>query len=466
MNLSADLAQRLSTLEEQGLLRKLRRVDSPQGIRIQFEGKQLLNFSSNDYLGLANHPLLKAAAIHAIEKYGVGAGASRLICGSLKLHHELEEALAAFKRTPAALGFSSGYTAAVGVLCALMGKEDVLILDKLVHASIIDAARLSGAQLQIFRHNDIEDLENTLRSSTGSAERRSRPLGLSRDAASRNRLQKPVRHSSSNSKKAATVLRSGFEGLSEKPRTLIVTESIFSMDGDRAPLREIVALKEKYGVWLMVDEAHATGLYGPNHSGLADEAGVSDHVEIQMGTLGKALGSAGGYVSGSRALIDFLINRARPFVFSTAPVPAAAAAATAAIRLVQSAEGDSRRSLLRARVSELCSHLDPEKNTGASHIIPLLLGAENQAVKASEALRRNGIFIPGIRYPTVARNKARLRITLSASHTRADVNKLVRTLAKLNLGTHPNRPIHARPFSHRKSRRNRADRGCVEKSTQ
>jgi 7-keto-8-aminopelargonate synthetase-like enzyme len=238
------------------------------------------------------------------------------------------------------------------------------------------------------------------------------------------------------------------------------------MDGDRAPLREIVAVKEKYGAWLMVDEAHATGLYGPNHTGLVDEVGVSDHVEIQMGTLGKALGSAGGYVSGSRALIDFLINRARPFVFSTAPVPAAAASATAGIRLVQSAEGDSRRRLLRARLAELCSHLDREENAHPSHIIPVLVGDENQAVDASEALRRNGIFIPGIRYPTVARNQARLRITLSASHSRADVNKLVRALTKLNLGIHRKRSMNARPFSRHKSRHNGTGGGCVEKTTQ
>jgi len=439
---AADLAQRLGALQDQGLLRKLRQVDSPQGTRIQVEGRKLLNFSSNDYLGLANHRLLKAAAIRAIEQYGVGAGASRLICGSLKLHHELEEELASLKRTQAALAFSSGYAAAIGIICSLMGKEDVLILDKLVHASIIDAARLSGAQLQIFRHNDIQDLENVLRATSGCAHCPSLPLGLSRDVASDSPPRKPVRYSRGSSKKAATVLRrSGF--LSEKPRILIVTESIFSMDGDRAPLREIVAVKERYGAWLMVDEAHATGLYGPNHGGLVDEVGVSDHVEIQMGTLGKALGSAGGYVCGSRALIDFFINRARPFVFSTAPVPAAAAAATAAIRLVQSAEGDSRRRLLRARLTELCSHLDAEASTHRSHIVPLLIGDENQAVKASEDLRRNGIFIPGIRYPTVARNKARLRITLSASHTRVDVNKLVRILAKLHLGINRERPGNA-----------------------
>src|ERR1051325_5763708 len=246
----AELRQRLDTIREEGLLRELRRVNSAQGSRIEVGGRVLINFSSNDYLGLANHPALKEAAIRAVEKFGAGSGASRLICGSLAPHHELEKALAAFKGTEAALTFSTGYATALGTITALLGKGDIIIVDKLVHASIVDAAKLSGAKLRVFAHNDLNDLEDKLR------------------------------WSSSFSLSGNTLKR----GL-QQPRTLIVTESIFSMDGDAAPLRELVALKEKYGAWLMVDEAHATGLYGANRRGFAEELDVSDHIEIQMGTL-------------------------------------------------------------------------------------------------------------------------------------------------------------------------------------
>ncbi|HEY3913004.1 MAG TPA: 8-amino-7-oxononanoate synthase, partial [Verrucomicrobiae bacterium] len=299
----SDLSQRLDKIRQEGLYRELRCVESPQSAHIQIAGKTLLNFSSNDYLALANHPLLKEAAIKAVERFGSGSGASRLICGSLAPHHELETALAAFKKTGAALCFSSGYAAAMGTIGALVGKEDVVVLDKLVHACIVDAARLSGAKLRIFAHNDLNELDDILRWAN-------------------------QRHDS-----ASTSIR---------PRTLIITESVFSMDGDLAPLPQMVALKEKYGAWLMVDEAHAVGLFGKHRRGLAEEMGVSDQIEIQMGTLGKALGSSGGYICGPQALIDFLINRARSFIFSTAPVPASAAAARAAIELIQSTEGQAR----------------------------------------------------------------------------------------------------------------------------
>src|SRR5450756_1480904 len=227
-----ELNQRLATLREQGLHRELRRVDSPQGPRIEIGGRMLLNFSSNDYLGLANHPALKEAAIRAVEKFGAGAGASRLICGSLAPFHELEETLAAFKGTEAALSFSTGYAAAIGTITALLGKDDIIIVDKLVHACIVDAARLCGAKLRVFAHNDLTDLEEILKWASRKDE---------------------LHESQTKSGKLGThVTRPS--GL--KHRTLIVTESIFSMDGDHAPLKEIVALKEKHGAWLMVDEAH------------------------------------------------------------------------------------------------------------------------------------------------------------------------------------------------------------------
>jgi 8-amino-7-oxononanoate synthase len=386
------LCERLASLREQGLYRELRRVDSPQSPRIQLEGKTLLNFSSNDYLGLANHPALKQAAAHATERYGAGAGASRLICGSLAPHQELDEALAAFKGTQAALAFSTGYAAALGTICALMSAKDVIILDKLVHASIVDAARLSGAKLRVFAHNDLNELGDLLQWA------------------------------------AARIRNTNSSHTAAQAQVLVVTESVFSMDGDHAPLREIVQLKDKFGAWLMIDEAHATGLYGLNRRGLAEELRVAAEIEIQMGTLGKALGAAGGYICGSRTLIDYLINRARSFIFSTAPVPASAAAAIAALKLVQSDSGEARRQQLWQMVSVL----EPDLSKLRSAIIPIHIGDEKKAVETAEVLRQRGIFVPAIRYPTVSRGKARLRVTLTAAHTSADLKELLSALAGLN----------------------------------
>ena len=383
--LGQDLEQRLNAIREQGLYRELRRVDSPQGTRIELAGRTLINFSSNDYLGRANPPARKDAAIRAVEKHGAGSGSARLICGSLAPHHELEESLAAFKGTEAALTFSSGYATAVGTITALLDKNDIIIVDKLVHACIVDAARLSGAKLRIFAHNDLDDLKKILRWA--------------------------------KSRSAETTLR-----------ILIVTESVFSMDGDAAPLKEIVALKKPYGAWLMVDEAHATGLYGANRRGLAEELGVAGQIEIQMGTLGKALGASGGYICGSQTLVDFLVNRARSFIFSTAPVPAAAAAATAGIQLVQSRTGEERRQTLRQRAKEIRARLATPDSIQFSAIIPIHVGDETKAMKLAATLRAHGLFIPAVRYPTVARGAARLRVTLTAEHTHDDLEQLFTTL--------------------------------------
>jgi 8-amino-7-oxononanoate synthase len=399
-----ELNRRLAALRQQNLHRELRRVDSPPGTRIQIGGRTLLNFSSNDYLGLAGDPLLKEAAIRAVEKFGAGSGASRLICGSLAPHHELEEALAHFKGVEAALSFSTGYATASGTICALLGKDDVIVLDKLVHACIVDAARLSGAKIRVFAHNDLDKLEKILKWA--------------------NRVQSPESR------------------VQSRGQLLIVTESIFSMDGDAAPLREIVALKEKYGAWLMVDEAHATGLYGKNRRGLAEESGVSGQIEVQMGTLGKAVGASGGYICGSRPLIDFLVNRARSFIFSTAPVPAAAAAATAGVRFIQSSEGEQRRRTLWERVEQCRTGILPVSDSAnigdrrdacptLSAILPVIIGDENRAVATSAALREQGIFVPAIRYPTVARGAARLRVTVTANHTIEEINSLAATLNEI-----------------------------------
>jgi 8-amino-7-oxononanoate synthase len=390
--IDAVLNERLAAIREQGLYRRLRRVDSPQSPRIQVDGRTLLNFSSNDYLGLANEPELKEAAIKAVEKFGTGAGASRLICGSLMPHHEVEEMLAAFKGTAAALTFATGYAAAVGTIGALVGKEDIVAIDKLVHASIVDGARLSGAKLRVFAHNDLNDLECILQWAQ--------------------KVQGP---------------RSKVQ---DRSRVLIVTESVFSMDGDAAPLKEIVALKNKYGAWLMVDEAHATGLYGKHRRGLAEEFGVSSEIEVQMGTLGKALGASGGYIAGSRTLIDYLVNRARSFIFSTAPVPAAAAAAAAGIRFVQSTKGEERRKLLWDRVETFQPRSNNNKTLSA--IIPVIIGEETKAVETAAALLEQNIYVPAIRYPTVARKQARLRVTITAAHAEEDVAKFRQVLNQLS----------------------------------
>jgi 8-amino-7-oxononanoate synthase len=408
-----ELQRRLDLLRGQGLLRELRRVDSPQSPRIEINGRVLLNFSSNDYLGLANDPRLKEAAVRATEKFGVGAGAARLICGSLAPHHELEDALASFKGCEAALTFSSGYATALGIICALVEKDDVLVIDKGVHASIVDAARLSGAKLRVFAHNDVNDLEGILK----WADRR-------------------------NTQPSAT----------RRPHILIVTESVFSMHGDQAPLARIVELKEKFGAWLMVDEAHATGLYGQRRRGLAEQFAVSDRIEVQMGTLGKALGAAGGYVCGSRVLIDYLINRARSFIFSTAPPPAVSAAAAAAIQVVRSHDGEARCQHLWERVGQIAGAREPLESPGvspspqpspagrggittentkqpqASAIMPVVIGGEAKAVEIARALYDAGICVPSIRYPTVPRGQAQLRLTVTAGHTAGEVSQLLAVL--------------------------------------
>jgi 8-amino-7-oxononanoate synthase len=385
-----EIRRELDSLRESGLLRVLRRVESSQGPHIQWKGQEFLNFSSNDYLGLTNHPALRDAAARASADWGAGSGASRLICGSLPPHHHLEEALAAFKETEASLVFSTGYAAAVGTITAVIGKDDVIIVDKLAHASCIDGARLSGAKLRVFRHNDLDELEARLK--WADAQR--------------------------------TIQRAR--------RILVITESVFSMDGDLAPLRNIVELKERYGAWLMVDEAHATGLYGARRCGLVEEFQLAGRVEIQLGTLGKALGAAGGFVAGSRPLIDLLINRARSFVFSTAPVPAQCAAASAAVAVIKSDEGEVLRQRCWANVDATkCAIVDAgwKLPPAQSPILPLLLGDEQLALQSSTGLSERGVFVPAIRYPTVARGEARLRLTVTAAHSPEDINRLAGALA-------------------------------------
>ena len=378
------LGRDLDEIRDAGLWRELREIESAQSARIKFGGREFINFSSNDYLGLAGHPALGQAAREAIEQFGVGSGASRLICGSLQPHHELESALAKWQGTEAALVFSTGFAAAQGVLTSLLGRGDVVILDKKAHASMIDGAKLSGATLRVFRHNDLENLEKLLQWAAD---------------------------------------RGG--------RVLVASESVFSMDGDHAPLAGIVELKERYGAWLMLDEAHAVGLYGPLGQGLAAAGGLGERIEIRMGTLGKAVGAAGGFICGSRQLVDLLVNKARSFIFSTAPSPAVSAAARAGVELIQGAEGQSLRGQLWQRVDELrhgVASLGWKTPAEPSAILPLIVGEEAKAVATMDHLREAGFFIPAIRYPTVPRNEARLRVTLTANHTAENIEQLVNAL--------------------------------------
>lgn len=384
------LAARLAEIESRGLRRRLYTLDGSQGIEVHRDGRELINFSSNDYLGLANHPALREAALAECERGGFGAGASRLVCGTLAAHEELEAELADFKRTEAALSFSSGYAAALGVIPALCGSEDVVILDKLSHACLVDGARLSGATIRVFPHNDLGKLESHLRWAS-------------------------EKHPAA--------------------RVLVVAESVYSMDGDIAPVAEIVALKERFGAWLLLDEAHAVGVFGESGRGVADRAGVVDRVEIQMGTLGKALGSHGAYIAGSGALREFLVNRARSFIFSTAPPAPVTAAARAALKVSRSAEGDALRASLWRNIACLAESLDLKET--ASAIIPWIIGGEGEAMEISAKLLERGFLVPAIRYPTVARGAARLRVALTSSHSTENIQKLASALGTLNPASAP-----------------------------
>lgn len=388
-------AEQLQALRARSLHRKLREIGSAQGSIVDLVGKRLINFSSNDYLGLANDERLRDAATTAIAEYGVGAGASRLISGTQSPHVQLENALAKWKETQAALCFSSGYAAAVGTLPALAGKSDVVLLDKLCHASLIDGAKLSGARLRVFPHNHLGKLESHLEWA-----KREHPGS----------------------------------------RILIVTESVFSMDGDRVPLRELIELKKRFGAWLLLDEAHAVGVIGPNGRGLAAELGLTEDVDVQMGTMSKALGVSGGYICGSRSLIEWLINRARSFIYSTAPPPAIAAAARAAIEFLASSDGENRRLQLWKRIELMRKSLPKDRQSPlhreekallASAIFPWIAGEEQAAIDLSRSLQAEGFLVPAIRYPTVGKGSARLRITVTAAHEEGQIEALGEALRRL-----------------------------------
>jgi len=366
----------LERLKEAGLYRKLRRVEGDQGPTLVLGGREVINFSSNNYLGLANHPALGAAAKAAIDRYGCGSGASRLISGNMTLHEELERRIAEFKGTEAALVFNSGFQVNTGVVSTLVGEGDAVFSDALNHASIIDGCRLSGAKVAVYGHLDMNRLEHELKQAPSAR------------------------------------------------RKLIVTESLFSMDGDEAPLADIVGLAERHGAMVMVDEAHATGVYEPNGAGLVAKLGLGEGVFVQMGTLGKALGGFGAYIAGSKALRDLLINRCRSFIFTTSLPPAVMAMAIAAIDLVEKEPG--RRKTLADNSERLRAGL---RGLGyllgdsGRQILPLMVGDASRCMELSQRFLERGVFAHGIRPPTVPPGTSRLRITLMATHTQRQLDQ-------------------------------------------
>jgi 8-amino-7-oxononanoate synthase len=379
------LSQELAALESQALRRRLQTLEEVlPGGKVRLGGQVLLNLSSNDYLGLAQDPRLIKAAQAAAARWGTGAGASRLVVGHLALHEEVEARLAAFKGTEAAAIFSTGYMANLGVISALVGPGDTVFCDKLNHASIYDGIKLSGASLQRFPHRDMKRLESLL-------EKISKTQG--------------------------------------DKRRLIITDSVFSVDGDLAPLAELVALKERFGAALMIDEAHATGVLGARGAGLAEALGLTERVDIHMGTFSKALGSLGGYVAGDRRLIDYLHNRARSFIYSTALAPPILGAIEAALEIVV-LEPQRRAYLLeeseKFRRGLMSAGLDTLGSE--TQIVPVLVGDNGRTLEFAALLRQRGLMAVALRPPTVPPGRARVRFSLSAAHAREDLRRALETI--------------------------------------
>ncbi len=368
--------------DRNGIRRRLRPLDSGIGPRVVIDGHSVIQLCSNDYLGLAAHPAVTRAAAEAALEYGAGAGSARLIVGTSAPHAALERDIAELKQTGAAVVLSSGYHANTGVLPILAGADDVVFSDELNHASLIDGCRLSRAAVRVYRHADADHLERLLREAGGFR------------------------------------------------RRLIVTETVFGMDGDLAPLADLAAAARRHDAWIVVDEAHATGVFGRTGAGLVSELGLTEAVDVQIGTLSKALGSLGGYAAGSASLGDWVINAARTFIYTTALPPAAVAAARAAIAVL-SAEPERRDRLwahatwLRERLTEIGYRLGPSR----SPILPVLVGDAEGAARLSDALLARGVLVPAIRPPTVPDGTARLRVTPTASHTAADLAEAIDAFA-------------------------------------
>jgi 8-amino-7-oxononanoate synthase len=378
---SSDIEERLAEIRNRGLYRRLRSVSGPQGPRVLLDGKPVLLLCSNNYLGLADHPRVREAAAEAAMRYGAGSGASRLVSGNMTIHRRLEEQLAAFKRSEACLLFGSGYLANMGVVSTLAREGDVVFSDELNHASIIDGCRLSRAETFVYDHCDTDHLEWGLRHAEGRG-------------------------------------------------ALIVTDGVFSMDGDVAPLERIVELAQRYDARVMVDDAHGTGAIGPDGRGSVAAAGLEDEVDIVVGTLGKALGSYGAYVCCDKAMAKYLINTARTLIFSTALSPPAVAAAMAALGLLR--EQPQRVEKLQRNAEALRDGLAAEGlpvPRSSTQIVPLIVGDANDAVRASERALERGVFAQAIRPPTVPAGTSRLRLALMASHTRSELRDAARVLA-------------------------------------
>ena len=376
-------SQELQSLKEKNLYRRLRVLGDPEGTHASFEGRKLLLFCGNDYLGLSQHPRVVRAAQRALKTYGVGAGAARLISGTSRAHAALEKKLAQIKGKESALVFSSGFLANLGILTAFAGEQDVIIMDKLCHASLVDGARLSKAEFRVFPHKNYKKCEKLLRGSQGAR------------------------------------------------RRIHVTETVFSMDGDLANLKELIRLKKKYGALLVVDDAHGTGVLGAHGRGATEEGDLSKKIDIIMGTLSKALGGLGGFVAADKTMTDILVNFARPFIFATALPPVLCEAAHEALCVIE--EEPSLRKRLWDNIQQVHQRLagfglsvgKPE-----SAILPVMVGDEGEAVGVFEKLLTQGVFIPAVRYPTVPKGKARLRVTVSAAHTRQDIARLTAAFAK------------------------------------
>lgn len=377
----------LEELNQKSLLRTLRRINSAQGPRVKIDGREIILLSSNNYLGLANHPRVKEAAIRVIEKYGFGSGASRLVSGNMTLHEELEERIADFKGTEAAILFNSGYTANIGIIPALVGKGDFIYSDELNHVSIIDGSRLSRAEIRIYPHKDMTVLEELLKKDKNNG------------------------------------------------RKLIVTDTVFSMDGDIAPLKDIYNLSQKYSAFLMVDEAHATGVLGSKGRGAVEHFALKGENIIQMGTLGKALGTFGAYIAGSKDLIVYLRNKARSFIYTTSLPPAVAAAAIEAINII--AEDDS---LIKGLWDNRKVFIDGLHSLGfdtlssETPIIPVLAGNIHKALEMAETLYEECIYAPAIRPPTVPEGSSRIRTTVMANHTKEDIEAALSAFRKIKNG--------------------------------
>ncbi|MFM2221389.1 MAG: hypothetical protein RLZZ553_1137 [Verrucomicrobiota bacterium] len=375
------VSEELEKIREAGLWRSLQARDTMGA----GEQGSMISFASNDYLGLSVESSIPEAFHEGLVRFGHGATSSRLVCGTSGEHQALEAEIAKLKHCDDCLTFASGYAAAMGTIPALVGPNDVVILDKLSHACLIDAAKLSGATLRVFPHNHLEKLE--------------------------------------------TLLRTTREKRGSDSRILVITESVFSMDGDTAPLREIVEIKDRYDAWLLVDEAHGFGVLGSQGGGLCQELGLQSRVDIQMGTLSKAAGLAGGFIAGSTELIALLVNRARSFIYSTAPPPALAHAARHAVQLIQSQRGCDLRNTLKENLrlftdgTHLAGHRTP--------IIPIILGENSAAIELSNHLATLDFLVPAIRYPTVPRDSARLRVSISALHSPHSLTTLRNHLAHL-----------------------------------